>query len=159
MWCLSVFAQLIKPRRDFLQQWPRQLFSFHRSSVWEFLQNKTIVGTSRICLRIFFETGCYITWISEEYTKLHFFIQRLQATSFCNAKSLISHSFFVLNLGYKTVSKMHIIAMIFGLTWATLNHGYYTFSSAEIRAKMHFIALVFGSQVGWLHTTLHEALL
>ena len=36
MWCLSVFVRLIKPASDFLQQWPRQLFSIHRFSLQSF---------------------------------------------------------------------------------------------------------------------------
>ena len=61
---VSFCRQLIKPARDFLQQWPRQLFSFHRSSVWEFLQKKINIGIVSI-MHLFiwnvFDTVCFYT--------------------------------------------------------------------------------------------------
>ena len=49
MWCLSVFVRLIKPASDFLQQWPRQLFSIHRFSLQSFFGPRLLLGRGNVC--------------------------------------------------------------------------------------------------------------
>ena len=72
MWCLSVFVRLIKPASDFLQQWPRQLFSIHRFSLQSFFGPRLLLGRRNVCwwrcnsiTSVFFHLIVMSNWFSD----------------------------------------------------------------------------------------------